>query len=137
MLFIDRFIDDWLYDINTTIKITSACDGDARSVGGRRGWLAGDTDGLAGWPAGRRWVTVGVVSQPAADAERYRCTCVHCIQGLAGRGAASSGGVLVTVNQPESGCRYKTRLLPIFVQILCKNDQQRWVCSEISNVQRH
>jgi len=33
---------------NTTIKTTSVCDGDARSVGGGRGWLAGDTDGLAG-----------------------------------------------------------------------------------------
>ena len=34
--------------------------------------LAGDTDGLAGWP-----VTMGVVSQPAADAERYRCACAE------------------------------------------------------------
>jgi len=66
---------------NTTIKTTSVCDGDARSVGGGRGCLAGDTDGLAGWP-----VTVGVVSQPGADAERYRCACLHCTQGLAGRG---------------------------------------------------
>jgi len=33
---------------NTTIKITSVCDSDARSVGRGRGWLAGDTDGLAG-----------------------------------------------------------------------------------------
>jgi len=42
-------------------------------------------------------VTVGVVevgvvdtrygvSQPEADAERYRCACLHCTQGLAGRG---------------------------------------------------
>jgi len=31
-------------------------------------------------------VTVGVVSQPAADAERYRCAYLHCTQGLAGRG---------------------------------------------------
>jgi len=38
--------------INTTIKITSVCDGDARSVGGGRGWLAGDTDWLAGWLVG-------------------------------------------------------------------------------------
>jgi len=53
--------------INTTIKTTSVCDGDARSVGGGRGWLAGDTDGLAGCPV---TVTVGMVSQPAADAER-------------------------------------------------------------------
>jgi len=44
--------------IYTTIKTTSVCDGDARSVAGRGGWLAGDTDGrLADWP-----VTVGVVS---------------------------------------------------------------------------
>jgi len=28
--------------INTTIKITSVCDGHARSVGGGRGWLPGD-----------------------------------------------------------------------------------------------
>jgi len=56
------------FTINTIIKTTSVCDGDARSVGGGRGWVVGDTDGLAGWP-----VTVGVVSQPGADAERYRC----------------------------------------------------------------
>ena len=36
------------------------------------------------------WVTVGVVevgvvSQPGADAERYRCACLHSTQGLAGR----------------------------------------------------
>jgi len=50
--------------------------------GGGCGWLAGDTDGLGGWP-----VTVGVtgmvevgvvdtrygVIQPGADAERYKC----------------------------------------------------------------
>jgi len=34
---------------STTIKTTSVCDGNARSVGGGRGWLAGDTDGLTGW----------------------------------------------------------------------------------------
>jgi len=67
---------------NTNIKTTSVCDGDASTVGGGRGWLAGYTDGLAGWPV----VTVGVVSQPVADAERYRCACLHCTQGLAGRG---------------------------------------------------
>ena len=67
---------------------------------------------MAGWP-----VTVGVtgmvevgvvdtrygVSQPGADAERYRCSCLHCTQGLAGRGdgisAASTGGVLVILEQ--------------------------------------
>jgi len=50
--------------------------------------------GVAGWPVIlTRWpVTVGVVdtrysvSQPGADAERYRCACLHCTQGLAGRG---------------------------------------------------
>jgi len=36
---------------------------------------------LTGWQ-----VTVGVVSQPGADAERYRCACLHCTRGLAGRG---------------------------------------------------
>ena len=67
--------------VQTVIKTTSVCDGDARRVGGGRGWLAGDSDGLAGWP-----VTVGVVSQPRADAERYRYACLHCTPGLAGRG---------------------------------------------------
>jgi len=37
-------------NVDTIIITTSVCDGDARSVGGGRGWLAGDTDG---WPAGR------------------------------------------------------------------------------------
>jgi len=36
--------------------------------------------------AGRWRVTVGVVSQPAPDTELYRCTCLHCAVGLAGRG---------------------------------------------------
>jgi len=44
-----RDLDTQVRIINTTIKTTSVCDGDARSVGGGRGWLAGDTDGLAGW----------------------------------------------------------------------------------------
>ena len=56
--------------INTIIKTTSVCDdGDARSDGVGRDWLAG-------WP-----VTVGVVNQPGADAERYRCACLHCTLG--------------------------------------------------------
>ena len=42
------------------------------------GWLADQVTGGV--------VDVGVVSQPAADAERYRCACLHCTQGLAGRG---------------------------------------------------
>jgi len=63
----------------------------AVSVDGR-GWLADDTDGLAGWPVTVGVVEVGVVdtrygvSQPGADAERYRCARLHCTQGLAGRG---------------------------------------------------
>jgi len=48
----------WMLIISTVIKTTSDCDGDARSVGGGRGWLVRDTDGLASW-----LVTVGVVSQ--------------------------------------------------------------------------
>jgi len=31
-------------------------------------------------------VEMGVVSQPGADAERYRCACLRCTQGLTGRG---------------------------------------------------
>jgi len=34
--------------INTTIKTTSVSHGDTRSVDGGSGWLAADTDGLAG-----------------------------------------------------------------------------------------
>jgi len=50
--------------------------------------VAGDTNGLAGWGVDE----VGIVdtrygvSQPGADAERYRCACLHCTQALAGRG---------------------------------------------------
>ena len=57
--------------ISTIIKTTSVCDGDARSVGGGRGWLAGDTDGLTGWP-----VTVGVVYVGVVDT-RYRAILLH------------------------------------------------------------
>jgi len=77
-------------DINTVIKTTSVCD--ARSVGGGHGWLAGDTDGLAGWPMTVGVVEVGVVDtrygviQPGADAERYRCACLHYTEPLAWRG---------------------------------------------------
>ena len=39
---------------------------------------------MAGWPVTVGEVEVGVVSQPGADAERYRCACLHCTQGLAG-----------------------------------------------------
>jgi len=57
---------------------------------------------LTGWPVTVGVVEVGVYSQPGADAERYWCACLHCTQGLAGRGdgltgmsAASTGGVVV------------------------------------------
>ena len=85
--------------ISTIIKTMSVCDGDVRSVVGGRDWLAVDIDGLASW-----LVTVGVVSQSWADAEWYRCACLYCTQGLAGRGdvtgisAASAGSILVVVS---------------------------------------
>ena len=41
---------------------------------------------LAVWALTVGVVEVGVVSQPGADAERYRCSCLHCTQGLAGCG---------------------------------------------------
>ena len=72
--------------VSTIIKTRSVCDGDARC-----GWLAGDTDRLTGWPVTVGVVEVGVmdtryrVSQPGADTERYRCTCLRCTQGMAGR----------------------------------------------------
>ena len=34
-----------------------------------------DADELAGWPVTVGMVEVGGVSQPGADAERYRCAC--------------------------------------------------------------
>ena len=41
---------------------------------------------VTGWPVTVGVVEMGVVSQPAADAEQYRCMCLHCTHGLAGRG---------------------------------------------------
>jgi len=81
--------------------------GDARLSVVGRGWLAGDTDGLAGWSVTVGVVEVGVVDtryrvgQPGADAERYRCACLHCTQRLAGRGdgyqcCVDCAGVLVS-----------------------------------------
>ena len=52
----DKFEITIIIIIGTIIKTTSVCGADAKSVRGGRGWLASDTDGLAGWP-----VTVGVV----------------------------------------------------------------------------
>jgi len=69
--------------IYTIIKTTSVGRWRGKVVGGGRGWLAGDTDGLDGWPVTVGVVEVGVVntrygvSQPGADAERYRCACLH------------------------------------------------------------
>jgi len=65
-------------------------------LSGGRGWLAGDTDGLVGWPVTVGVVEMGVVdsrygvSQPGADAERYRCVFTL---GLAGRGDAYQCGL--------------------------------------------
>ena len=55
--------------------------------------------GVAGWPVTVGVVEVGVVdtrygvSQPGADAERYRCACLQCTQGLAGRGDGNQCGL--------------------------------------------
>ena len=95
----------------TIIKTTSVCDGDASSFGGGRGWLAGDTDVLAGWPVTVGVVEVGVVdtrygvSQPGADAERYRCAVYTAHSGwlgvVTGISAASTGGVLVIYKRAQ------------------------------------
>jgi len=59
--------------------------------------------GVAGWPVILTgWpVTMGMVSQPGADSERYRCACLHCTQGLAWRGdgyqCGLDWGVLVRI----------------------------------------
>ena len=65
---------------------------------------------LTGWPAGRCGVTVGVVSQPAADAERYRCASLQY-------SAASIGRVLVRLTasfpgQPAWAVSYTHLTLP-------------------------
>ena len=72
-----------------TIKTTSVCDGDARTVDGGRGWLAGDTDGLAGWPV----TGDGGRGQPAST----RCWAVQrgWVGVVTGISAASTGSVLV------------------------------------------
>ena len=62
--------------------------------------MAGDTDGLADWSVTVGVVEVGMVdtrygvSQPAADAERYRCACLQWrwLGVVTGIGAASTGG---------------------------------------------
>ena len=48
---------------------------------------------LAGWPVTGGVVEVGVASHPGADAERYTCACLHCTQGLAGRGGKYQCGL--------------------------------------------
>jgi len=77
--------------INTTIKITSVCDGDARSVGGGRGWLAGDTDGLAG--DRRRWAWSASQQQTLSGTGARLCTAHRGWLGVVS--AASTGGVPV------------------------------------------
>ena len=60
---------------------------------------------LTGWPVTVDVIEVGVVdsrygvSEPEADAERYRCSCLHWgwLGVVTGISAASTGGVLVTV----------------------------------------
>ena len=70
-------------------------------VGGGRGWLAGDTDGLAGWP-----VTVGVVKVGVSASQEQtlsgtgaRVYTVHrgWLGVVTGISAASTGGVPVSL----------------------------------------
>jgi len=86
--------------------------------------------GVAGWPvivtgwAGRMvTVTVGVVIQPEADAERYRCACLHCTQGLAGRGDGYQCGL--------DWARSSTVLRAVqrYVDICCSLDRHRILTS--------
>jgi len=93
--------------INTIIKPTSVCD--ASSVGGGRGWLTGDTDGLAGWPLTVDVDEVGVVdtpygvSQPGAETLSGTGARVYTahrgwLSVVTGISAASTGGVLVIID---------------------------------------
>jgi len=43
-----------------------------------------------------------VVSQPAGDAERYRCACLRCTPGLAGRGDGYQCGLLDWVRSSDA-----------------------------------
>ena len=83
------------------MSVTQGCT----LVVGVAGWPVILT-GWVGWP-----VTVGVVEvyvvdtrygiiQPGADAERYRCACLHWgwLGVVTGISAALTGGVLVVVN---------------------------------------
>jgi len=82
--------------INTIIKTTSVCDGDARSVGGGRDWLAGDTDELAGWS-----VAVGVV----------QVTVFALHTGLAGRGDGYQCGLVLVIHfSLARGAKYCTAM---------------------------
>ena len=74
---------DAVADINTIIKTTSVCDGDARSVGGGRGWLAGDTDGLGGDGWRGRHATASSSQEQTMSGTGVR---LHCTQGLTERG---------------------------------------------------
>ena len=58
---------------------------------------------LAGWPVTVGVVEMGVVSQPAAAAGRYRCACLHCTQGLAGRGDGYQCGLDCGLSSVSNG----------------------------------
>jgi len=87
-----------------SLKTTSVCDGDARL----------SVVGVAGWPVILTvWlVTVGAVSQPAADAERQRCAC-------AGRGDGYQCGL----DWERSSSISRTRLHLVNHDVMMKNDQ--------------
>jgi len=101
-------------EIDTIIKTTSV--GDASSVGGGRGWLAGDTDWLAGWPVTVRVVEVGVSAnqQQILSGTGARVYTAHrgWLGVVTGVSAASTGGVLVVYNahngQQKLNLRRKT-----------------------------
>ena len=101
-------------DVDTVIKTTSVCD--ASSVGGGRGWLAGDTDWLAGWPVTVRVVEVGVSAnqQQILSGTGARVYTAHrgWLGVVTGVSAASTGGVLVVYNahngQQKLNLRRKT-----------------------------
>jgi len=63
---------------------------------------------VTGWP-----VTVGVVSQPGADTEQYRCRCLHFTQGLAGRGDGYQCGLDWRLSSTLLSVKQKASLVPL------------------------
>jgi len=79
-----------LSNLSVSESVTLMCDASAC------GWLAGDTDGLAGdWWAGSKWACTGAARRLTLHGGRGQ---------QAGTAAASTGGVLVLISSIKKMC---------------------------------